>query len=243
MGGAICRALAGDGHDVAVCYHTNRAAAERLVGELRSFGTRPLALGFDVADPVATEAAVARAAGELGGLEILVQAAAQNADGLISDVAPEDLTRLLAVNVAGAIHCVRAALPWLLPSGRGRIIQLSSVLASRATTGSAVYAATKGAIEALTRALAFELGPKAVTVNAVAPGYVNAGLGRGPVEAAGDQIRALVPLRRTGTPEEIAAVVLFLASEAAAYLNGAVILVDGGLLAGGRVSAAAAVAR
>ena len=242
LGVAICRALADAGYAVAVGYHTNRTLAERLASELDRPERRCLAIGFDVADAAAAEKAVAHAAAAMGGLDVLVHAAAQKADGLAADLEPGDVARVLAVNVAGAFHCVRAALPHLLASGAGRIIHFSSVLAARANTGAAAYAATKGGIESLTRTLAVELGPKGVTVNAVAPGYVDAGLGRAPVKAAGEHIRSLVPLRRAGTPEEIARVVLFLASPHASYVNGVVIPVDGGLLAGGRLPATRPVA-
>jgi 3-oxoacyl-[acyl-carrier protein] reductase len=219
---------------VAVGYHRHREIAGQVAQEIRGRGAHALAVGFDVVDAAGTEAAVRGAGEELGGLDVVVHAAAQNVDGLAADLAPQDLARVLSVNVAGAFHVTSAALPFLLSSGRGRVIHFSSVLARRANTGAAAYAATKGAIEALTRALAVELGSKGITVNAVAPGYVHAGLGSAPVEAAGENLRAMIPLRRPGSPEEIARVVLFLASEDASYITGSVLTVDGGLLAGGR---------
>lgn len=236
LGGAACRALAEAGFAVTVGYHTNRAAGDETASALRARGGKALSLGFDVTRPEAVVSAVANAAGEFGGIDTLVCAAAQDAAGLLFDVEPSDIARVLSVNVAGAIYSVRAALPWLMRSERGRVILLSSVLGTRACPGAAAYSASKGAIDSMTRALAVELGPKGITVNAVAPGYVNAGLGRGPVATAGEGISATVPARRAGTPEEIAAVVSFLATERASYVNGVVIPVDGGLLAGSRMS-------
>jgi 3-oxoacyl-[acyl-carrier protein] reductase len=234
LGTAICRALAGPGDAVVVGYHTRRPEAERLANELCRAGAAASPLYLDVTDPSVTRSAVWRAADRMGGLDVLVNGAADNADGLLGDLDPAAIARVYAVNVAGVLHCIQAALPELMRSGRGRIINFSSVLAARSVPGASVYAGTKGAIEALTRAVAVELGPKGVTVNAVAPGYVNAGLGRRPLEAVGSRIRALVPARRPGTAEEVASVVVFLSSPGASYVNGAVVPVDGGLLAGSR---------
>jgi 3-oxoacyl-[acyl-carrier protein] reductase len=234
LGRAICGALAGAGNVVGVGYHARRTEAEALARELTGERGRALAVGLDVREAAGTQAAVEGFAGAAGGLDVLVNAAAHNVDGLIGDVAPADVEQMHAVNVAGTLHAVRAALPFLVASGRGRVINFSSVVATRADSGMAGYAATKGAVEALTRALAVELGPKRVTVNALAPGYVDAGLGRRPVAAAGDALRTLVPLRRPGQADEVAAVVAFLVSAAAGYVTGAVIPVDGGLQAGSR---------
>ena len=234
LGPSICRALAAAGYDIAVGYHTRGAAAASLADELRATAPRSRSAQLDVTDPVAVDRLVRAIAESWGGLDAVVHAAGCTADALLPDLAPEDISRVFAVNVAGAMHVNRAAFPWLLESPRPRIVHFSSVLASRGTPGATLYAATKGAIEALTRALAVELGPKRVTVNAVAPGYVDAGLGRDPVAAAGRSLRSIVPLRRAATPEEVAGVVAFLVSEEARYVNGAVIAVDGGFLAGSR---------
>lgn len=234
LGEAVCRALFGAGHAVVIGYHTRRDEAERLARELDGGGRRALTVALEVADAPGTKEAVERTAAAAGGLDILVNAAVHNVDGLIGDVDPADVDRMHAVNVAGTLHCIRAALPFLVGSGQARIINFSSVVARRADSGMAVYADTKGAVEALTRALAVELGPKRITVNALAPGYIDAGLGRRPVAAAGDRLRTLIPLGRAGRAEEVASVAAFLASPAAAYITGSVIPVDGGLLAGSR---------
>ena len=234
IGTAICRVLASAGYEVAVGYHRRKEAAESLAAELGGPTRRSCSLYLDVADAGPTRDAVERLASAWGGLDAVVHAAARSVDGLLSDLAPEDILSMFAVNVAGAMHVNQAALPWLLSSARARIVHFSSVLATRGIPGATLYAGTKGAIEAVTRTLAVELGPKRVTVNAIAPGFVDAGLGRAPLAAAGGSLRSVVPLRRAATAEEIAGVVAFLLSEEARYVNGAVIAVDGGLLAGSR---------
>ncbi|MGE5176071.1 MAG: SDR family oxidoreductase [Hyphomicrobiales bacterium] len=235
LGSEICRALGAAGGRVAVGYLTRGDAADHVAAGIGAGGSDAFPIGFDVADPRAAQTAVASVAERLGGLDVLVHAAAANADGLLGDLAPDQIERLLQVNVAGAMYTVRAALPWLLQSGRGRVILMSSVLATRSTPGASAYAASKGAIEALTRSLAAELGSKRITVNAIAPGFVDAGLGRGPVHAAGGGLGTLVPARRPGRPGEIAAVARFLVSEEAAYVSGIVVPVDGGFLASARL--------
>ena len=238
LGQAICRRLASDGHSVAVGFHTRRAEAEALAASLGRGGVATIPLGLEVADAGRTREAVERAARELGGLDAVVTAAVHNVDGLLQDVTPADAERMHAVNVLGVIHTVSAALPHLFQGSRGRIVTFSSVLATRPGPGTSLYASTKCAVEGLTRAWAVELGSKRITVNAVAPGFVNAGLGVKPLLAAGQALRSMVPLRRPGSAEEVAAVVAFLLGEGADYVNGAVIPVDGGLAASGRFATA-----
>ncbi len=232
LGAAICRALAAEGLPVAIGYLRRHDAAGALAHELEAMGSRAIVVQADVADAVQTAAAAGRIAGEFGELRVLVNAAVHNVDGLLANLPAEGIARMYEVNVIGALNAIRAALPHLVASGKGRIVNFSSVLAHRPIPGVSAYAGTKGAMESLTRSLAVELGPKQVTVNAVAPGFVDAGLGRKPVREAGDALSVLVPLRRAGTAEDVAAVVAFLASAAARYVTGAVIPVDGGLLAG-----------
>lgn len=239
LGGAICRALAATHHVVAGCFrHPERA--EVLTAELRAQGHAAEALAFDVRDARAIQAAVDGIVQRLGGLDCLVNSAGCSHDGLLASLAPEDLVETHTVNVLGTLFCIRAAIPSLMQGDCARIVNLSSAVAHRATAGIAAYAATKGAVEALTRALAVELGPKHITVNAVSPGYVEGGLGRGPLERVGAYVRDLVPTGRAATPEDVAQVVTFLASPAAAYVNGVVLPVDGGLLAGSRFRSAVA---
>ena len=242
LGSEICRALARAGERPIVGCFRHQGRAEEIVHEIHEHGHEAELCQFDVTDVGAVKAAIEQLAREHGGIDILINAAAQSVNALVGVLDPDDLTRVHAVNVAGAVNCIRASLPYLMLSSRPRIINFSSCLAHRSVPGSVAYAATKGAMETVTRALAVELGPKNITVNAVAPGLIDAGLGAEPVRAARPWLRSTLPLRRAGTPKELADVVLFLASEAASYVTGAVIPVDGGLLAGARVPRAASLA-
>ena len=232
LGSAVCKRLAAEGHAVTIGCLTRLAEADAMAREIRDNGGRAKALAFDVTDEAAVAAAVADAVVEFGGLDALVLAAACNVDGLLATLPPAGLARMQAVNVGGVVACVREALPHLMTGGRGRIVTFGSTITHMAAPGTGGYASTKGGIEALTRTLAVELGSKRITVNAVAPGLIDAGLGREPVSRCTDLIAHTLPARRAGLAEDVAAAVSFLVSEEAAYVNGVVLPVDGGLLAG-----------
>lgn len=237
LGSAICRRLVQDGHAVAVGCHERIDVAEALAAEACANGGRALALSFDVADPTATADAVGQVVSRFGGLDYLVLAAAHSTNGLLATLPPVEFERMHAVNVMGSMNCINSALPHLMACTRGSIVMFSSVLARIGLPGVSGYAVTKGAIETLTRSLAVELGPKNITVNAVAPGTIDAGLGRASVAEAGDGIRHGLPLRRPGTAFEVASVVTFLLSDDASYVTGTVLPVDGGLMVTARTTA------
>lgn len=203
--------------------------AQRIVDEFASAGLSAEALAFDPAD----EAGVCRAMTEIrerhGRLDILVANAAARMRRPIEGITPTDFRALLDTNLAAVYALCWHALP--LMEGRGKVILVSSVSARRAPPNDAGYAAAKGGVEALMRALAVECGPKGVTCNAITPGPFLTEINRQVAGDMADAITRKVPLRRFGAPHELAGTALFLASDASSFINGAAIVVDGGLTA------------
>lgn len=225
LGRAIAERLAADGYQV-VAVDLDADAAESTATAVRGTARR-----CDVAD----RAAVRALAAEVGPAEVLVNNAGIWTYGPLVDAADEDVDRVMAVNLGGTLDCCRAFAPAMAAAGRGAIVNLSSVAAAMSATVVEVYPVTKSAIEALTRQLAQELGPRGVRVNAIGPGSM---LTEGTAAAyEGERMAqraALVPLRRVGTPQDIANAVGFLVSEQASYISGQILYVDGGASASSR---------
>ncbi len=227
IGAAIARALDRAGARVALAAR-DRDALERVAGELSG---APVVYAIDLADAHAPRWLGETAVEELGAIDVLVNNAAIAARLDTVDLDAELIDRMHAVNVRAPLLLVAALLPSMQARGRGSIINLSSVSAVIGTPRRAAYAATKGAIDALTRSLAIELGPAGIRVNAVAPGVVDTALWARNKAVAGvvEEIEAQTPLRRWATPEDIADVVVFLASSAARFVTGETICADGGM--------------
>jgi len=224
IGLAVCRRFCAEGARIAV-FDLNGEAAERAAKELGSFAS-----AVDVADGAAMERAVRSAATRLGGVDILVNNAGCGHVGLLHETPPEVWERLLAVNLTGVYHGMRAVLPIMLAGGGGSVINNASGSATRPTRGELAYSAAKAGVVALTMGAAQEYGPT-VRVNCVSPGMIRTPLSEPLFQNPKllDPVLAATPLARTGTPDDVADVMLFLASDLSRFMTGQNLLVDGGL--------------
>jgi 3-oxoacyl-[acyl-carrier protein] reductase len=232
IGKAIAQALAAEGAKVAVVYRGSQQAADEVVAGIRAAGGTSLALQIDVTDAKAVEAGVERIEKELGPVDVMVNNAGVIADDLFVRLEPEQWDKVIRTNLGGTYNFCRAVAYGMMKRRKGRIINISSVAATHVNPGQTNYAASKGAINSFTRALAVELAPRGVTVNAIAPGFIETDMSAAVRNKAGDLIKKFIPMRRIGTPEDVARVAVFLASADAAYVTGQVLTVDGGLSLG-----------
>jgi 3-oxoacyl-[acyl-carrier protein] reductase len=234
IGRGIVTALAREGAKVAFVYRGSQQAADALVAEITGAGGACKAIQADVARPEAAQAVVDQVLADWGRVDILVNNAGVIRDGLFVRMEPADWQTVIDTNLNGTFAFCRAVAGQMaLKQRAGRIINISSVAAEHVNAGQCNYAASKGAINSFTRALAVELGSRNVTVNAVAPGFVETDMTEAVRNKAGDFIqKKLIPARRLGKPADIAAAVVFLASPGASYITGQVLTVDGGLSLG-----------
>jgi 3-oxoacyl-[acyl-carrier protein] reductase len=236
IGAATARALAEDGWSVGINYRRDRDGAERIAGSIEDDGGTALALGADVADPASAEEMLSRITEELGPVLVLVNNAGMTADGLSMRLSDEDWSRVLEVNLTAAFRLTRDVIGTMMRQRFGRVINVSSVVGLRANPGQANYAASKAGLIAFTRTVAVEVARRGVTVNAVAPGLIDTELTRDFTSNGSDSdgstgLLDAIPAKRTGSPEDVAACIRFLASEEASYVTGAVLPVDGGMSA------------
>jgi len=229
IGRAVAVALGRAGCRVAVGFGGDAAGGAETLAAVTAAGGTGTTVGIDVAEATSVDAAFAAVEAELGPVEILVNNAGITRDGLLARMSDDQWAAVLDTNLGGAFHTIRRATPKMMRARFGRIVNVSSVSGHLGAPGQANYSAAKAGLLGLSRAVARELAPRNVTCNVVAPGPIVTAM----TDALPDEWRAAmeatVPLGRLGTPEEVAAVVAFLCSDAAAYVTGALVPVDGGL--------------
>lgn len=233
IGRAVVEAFAQEGATVAFVYHSNQAAAEEVVKACSEQGGKVSAIQCDVADHKACTEVVEKLVDEWGSVDVLVNNAGIIRDNLLAVMKEEDWTDVLRTNLDSVYNFCHAVTRPMMSARKGRIINMSSVAAENPNSGQANYAASKGGIQGLTKCLATELGRRGVTVNAVAPGFIETDMTVAVRNAAEGEIKKRIPCRRLGVPADIANAVMFLASEESSYITGQVLKVDGGLTLGG----------
>lgn len=229
IGRAVCLALAAQGADVVVNYAGSAEAAGETAKACRALGVRAIAVQADVADEAQAAALVETAVREMGGVDILVNNAGITRDGLLLRMSEDDFTRVLDTNLKGAFHCMKAACRGMMRRRAGCIVNISSVVGVRGNAGQANYAASKAGLIGLSKSAAKELASRGVTVNCIAPGFIDTAMTAALPEAVKEKLLAEIPMGRFGAAEDVAAAAAFLASDAAAYITGQVLCVDGGM--------------
>jgi 3-oxoacyl-[acyl-carrier protein] reductase len=233
IGKAIVWSLAREGAKVAFVYKASKESADKMVSDLALDQHEAAAYQADVKDQAEADRVVDSVVEKWGKLDILVNNAGVIRDGLLATMSAENWQEVITTNLTSVFNFSHAAIRPMMSARYGRIINMSSVAAEFANSGQSNYAASKGGVQGFTRALATEVAKRGITVNAVAPGFIETDMTADVRNAAGDQIVKKIPAKRLGTPEDIANAVLFFAGENASYITGQVLKVDGGLTLGG----------
>ena len=229
IGKAVCLKLASLGAEIAFSYAGNETAARETENALKELGVKVLAMRADVSGSEEVDAFFAKVLEEFGHIDILVNNAGVTRDGLAVRMKESDFDRVINTNLKGAFLCCKAAARPMMKQRSGRIISLTSVAALRGNAGQANYCASKAGIIGLTKSLAKELGGRGITVNAIAPGFIETDMTAVLSEENRTAILSSVPLARAGRPEDVAEAIAFLAGDGAAYITGQVLRVDGGM--------------
>ena len=230
IGRAIAIRLAQEGAKVAVNYAGNQAAAEEVKSIIEAQGGTALLVQTNVADSVAAAEMVARVHAELGGLDILVNNAGITRDTLLVRMKDEDFDAVISTNLKGIYACTKAAAKFMTKQRSGRIVNLSSVVGEIGNVGQTNYAAAKAGVIGFSKAAAKELAPRGITVNVIAPGFIDTDMTAVLKDCIREKLVESIPLGALGKPEHVADAVLFLVSEAASYITGQTLNVDGGMV-------------
>jgi 3-oxoacyl-[acyl-carrier protein] reductase len=231
LGRAIALELGRQGHSIAVHYGRSAEEAHAVADEIVSSGGNAVLIQGDLSSKDGAKAVVTEASEKLGGLEVLINNAGITKDGLVVRMKDEDWDAVLETNLAAPFALIRTALRGMMAAKWGRIVNVSSVVGLMGNPGQANYIASKAGLIGLTKAIAKEYGGKGITCNAVAPGFISSDMTDKLPENVRESYLSSIPAGRFGNPEDVAAVVAFLASDAAGYVNGQTLAVDGGLFA------------
>ena len=230
IGQQIVLDFAKQGYDVVINYSKNETSAIVLATQCQAMGVQTLVLGFDVSNSVEVETNIKKVVDTFGRIDVLINNSGITRDGLVLRMSDADFDDVLRINLKGAFNCSKAVLRYMFKARQGRIINMSSVIGLIGNLGQANYAASKAGLIGLTKSLAKEVASRNITVNAIAPGFIETPMTEVLSEEIRTQILKQIPVGRFGKVEDVAHCALFLASEQANYINGQVIQVDGGMV-------------